>query len=82
MSSKASFLVKAVKRVTIVSELRLCIIPVGEEMREGLELLTGRGAMLACNLATTRYNTVFILDHFQLSDPNLLTMLGRTRVSS
>lgn len=43
----------------------------GEEMLESLRPLTGRGAVLVCNLAATQYIIVPSLDQFQLSDPNL-----------
>ena len=36
--------------------------------------------MLVPSLATTQYNTVSSLDQFQLSEPNLLALLGRTQV--
>lgn len=49
-------------------------------MLESSKLLTGGGAMEVCTLAATWYNMVSSLDQFQLSDPNLRTMLGRTRV--
>lgn len=49
-------------------------------MLASLNLLTGRRAVLVCNLAATQYNVISGLDQFQLSDPNLLTMVGRTRV--
>lgn len=51
----ARFSLKGVKRITVATGFGLCIAAcsVGEEMLESLKLLTGRGAMLVCNLAAT-----------------------------